>query len=162
MSYIACHDRPLTAHTNKRHRAWHAIITLGLQTRSDDIGHRMTSSPSDRAWMPSSPFGSTHRWTTSGVACHYRTWMVDMVRRLGAWYVIFSLGHHTRLDDVERCCSYGPWEAHSVDDVGRGKPSSPLVSTHRWTTLDMTYHHRPWVEHTVERHQAWHSIIALG
>ena len=54
---VACHHRLLAAQTVERRRAWHAIIALGRQTRSDDV----------RRYMPSPPLDSTHSRTTSGV-----------------------------------------------------------------------------------------------
>uniref|UniRef100_A0A494G8M1 Uncharacterized protein n=1 Tax=Solanum lycopersicum TaxID=4081 RepID=A0A494G8M1_SOLLC len=40
--------------------------------------------------------------------------------------------------------------------------SSPLCSTHGRTTSGVASHHCPCTAHTVERHQAWHAIIAFG
>ena len=48
-SGVACHHRLWVAQTVERRRAWHAIIAFGQQTRSNDIGRG----------MPSSPLGST-------------------------------------------------------------------------------------------------------
>ena len=92
-SGVACHHRLWAAHTVERRRAWHAIIALGRQTRSDNVRHDMPSPPLDsthgrqlralhdifalaqHAWsdyvgrgMTSPPFGRTHGRTTSGVA----------------------------------------------------------------------------------------------
>ena len=100
---VACNHRLWAAHTVERRRAWHAIIALGRQTRSDDI----------RRDMPSPPLDSTHSRTMSGVALHHRPWTARMVGRSRAWYDITALGQHTR-----------------SNDVGRGMPSSPLGSTH--------------------------------
>ena len=47
------------------------------------------------------------------------------------------------------------------NDVGHGMASSPLGSTHNRTSLGVTCHHGPWTTYTVERHQAWHAIIAF-
>ena len=57
MSGLACHHRLWAAHTVERRRAWHAIIAFGKHTLSNDIGHGMQSSP----------LGSTHGRTTSGM-----------------------------------------------------------------------------------------------
>ena len=54
-----------------KRQAWHAIIALGRETRSNDVGRG----------MPSSPLGRTHGRTTSGVAFHHRPWMENMAER---------------------------------------------------------------------------------
>ena len=41
-------------------------------------------------------------------------------------------------------------------------PSWLLASTHSQTTSSVACHHRLWVAHIIERHQAWHAIIAIG
>ena len=38
-SDMACHHRPWTLYIVGRHRAWHDIIILGLNTQSKDVGH---------------------------------------------------------------------------------------------------------------------------
>ena len=95
--------------------------------------------------MPSSPLGSTHARTTSGlachhclwtsrhsrtasgVACHHRPWMANTVERRRAWQAIITIGQNI-------------WS----DGDGRGMPS--------WR----------WTAHTVKRRQEWHAIIAFG
>ena len=62
MSGVACHHRPWVAHTIKLRRVWHDITALGLQSRSNNIGHGIKSPPLD----------SMHGRTTSGVALHHR------------------------------------------------------------------------------------------
>ena len=96
---VACHHRLWAAQTVERCQAWHAIISLGRQTRSNDV----------RRDMPSLPLDSTHGQTTSGVACHHRLWAAQTIERRLAWHVIIIFGKHTR-----------------SNDVGRGLPSSPL------------------------------------
>ena len=73
-SGATCHHVLWKAHTVKRRQAWHAIITLGQHKRSDGVGRG----------IPSSPLGSTHGRTTSGVAC------------------IIAFGQHTRSNDIGR------------------------------------------------------------
>ena len=68
---VACHHRLWAAHTVERRRAWHAIIALGWQTRSNDV----------RRGMQTSPLGSTDGRTASGVACHHRLWEAHTVER---------------------------------------------------------------------------------
>ena len=114
---------------------WHDITSLGLHTLSDDVGRGLTSPPLD----------STHDRTTSGVACHHRLWVAQMVERRRAWHDITALGLHTLLDNV-----------------GRGMPSSPFDRTHNRTTSDVACHHRLWVAKIVEQRRAWHDITALG
>ena len=58
MSGVALHHRPWTARMVGRRRAWYDITALGKHTRSNDFGRG----------MPSSPLGSTHGRTKSGVA----------------------------------------------------------------------------------------------
>ena len=113
--------------------------------------------------MPSSPFGSTHVQTTSGVACHHcllaaqtverrRAWhriiavgLANTVRRRRVWHAIRALGRQTR-----------------SNDVGRGLPLAPLTSTHGQTTSGVACHHHLWAAQTVGLCRAWHAIIALG
>ena len=38
-SGLACKNRPWIAHTAGRRQAWHATISLGQHTRSDDVRH---------------------------------------------------------------------------------------------------------------------------
>ena len=40
-SGVACHHRLWAAQMVERRRAWHAIITFGQHTRSNDVGHGM-------------------------------------------------------------------------------------------------------------------------
>ena len=57
-SGVTCHHLLWTTHSVKRHQVWHAIITVGQHTRSNDVGCVITSPPLD----------STHGRTTSGVS----------------------------------------------------------------------------------------------
>ena len=61
---MACQHHLWAAQTVRRHRAWHAIVALGRQTRSNDVGRG----------MPSPPLGSTHG------------------RHRRAWHAIMALG----------------------------------------------------------------------
>ena len=69
-SCVASHHLLWTAHTVERRRARYAITAFGKHTRSNDVGRG----------MPSSPLGSTHGRTTSGVACHHRLWAAHTVQ----------------------------------------------------------------------------------
>ena len=149
---MACHHRLSAAYTVGRRRAWHAIIALGQQRRSDDVGRG----------IPSSPLDSTHGQTTSGVTCRHRLWTSHTVvnvgrgmtsplldsthgRRHRTWHVITALGQHTR-----------------SDYVGRGMTSPPLDSTHGQTTSGVASHNRLWAAQTLERHRSWHAISTFG
>ena len=94
--------------------------------------------------MPSQPLDNTHSRTTPGVACHHHLWESHTVKRRRAWHDITALGQQTR-----------------SNDVGCHMTSPPVESTHGRTTLGVACHHHLWAAQTVERHQAWHAIIAL-
>ena len=81
-SGVACHHRLWTAQTVNQRQAWHAIIAFGMQTRSNDVG----------LGIPSSPLGSTHGRPTSGVTCHHRLWTAHTVERRRAWHAIIAFG----------------------------------------------------------------------
>ena len=106
-SGVACHHRLWPAHTVKRRWAWHALISFGGHTRSNDVGRG----------MPSLPLGSTDGRTASSVACHHRLWPAHTVKRRRAWHAIIASRGHTGSNDVGRCM-----------------PSSPLGSTNGRTT----------------------------
>ena len=102
MSGVALHHRPWTtsmvrrhralhaiiafglAHTVGRRQAWYAIIALGRQTWSNDVGRD----------MPSPPLDSTLGRTTFGMACHHCGWAAHTIERRRAWHDITSLGMH--------------------------------------------------------------------
>ena len=133
-SGVTCHHLLWTAHTVERRRAWHAIIAFGKHTRSNEVGHGMTSTPLD----------NTYDQTTSGVTCHHRLWTTHTVKWRRAWHAIIPFGQHTRSNNV-RC----------------GIPSWPLDSTLDRTTSGVACHHSPWTANTVERCRAWNTIIAF-
>ena len=81
-SGVACNDRLWKAHTVEQRRAWHAIIALGRQTRSNVVGRGMPSLPLDR----------THDQTASGMTCHLRLWTTHTVERRRAWQAIIAFG----------------------------------------------------------------------
>ena len=126
---------PLDNTYDQKRRAWHVIAAFREHTRSDDV----------RRGMPSSPLGSTHGRTTSGVACHHRLWEAHTVERRRVWHAIIAFGQQTR-----------------SNEVGRGMPSSPLGSTHGRMTLGAACHIRLREAHTVERRRVWHAIITFG
>ena len=151
-SGVVCHYLLWAAKTVEQCRAWHAIIALGRQTRSNNVRHD----------MPSPPLDSTHGRTTSGVTCHHRLWKAHTFKQRQAWIEITALRLHARLEDVGRGMTSPPLDStdcrqrrawHDItafvqhtrsDYVGRGMTSPPLDSTHSQTT------------------SAWHDITALG
>ena len=133
-SGIKCHHRLWEAHTIERCRARHAIVALGRQTWSNDVGRG----------MPTLPLDSTHGQTTSGMTCHHLLWTTHTVERRRAWNAIIAFGKHTR-----------------SSDVGCGMPSPPFDRKCSRTTLGVACHHRLWAAHTAERRRAWHHITAF-
>ena len=81
----------------------------------------------------------------SRVSCNYHLWKEHKVRRSKVFNAIITLVMNTQMNNV-----------------GRGILSPPVDSTHGWETSVMAWHDRPWTAHTVGRHRALHSIIALG
>ena len=57
-SGVTCHHHIWTTHTVELRRAWNEITAFGHHTRSNNV----------ERGMPSSPLGSTHGRTASGVA----------------------------------------------------------------------------------------------
>ena len=150
-SGVACHHRPWAAQTVGRRRAWHAIIAFGKHTGSNDVG----------CGMPSSPLGSTHGRTTSGVACHHRLWEAHTVERRRVWHAIIAFGQHTRFNDVGHGMQSSPLAAQTVkrrrawhasiafgqhtrsNNIRRGMPPWPLDTTHIRTKSGVACHHSP-------------------
>ena len=143
---------PMDSTHGRQRRAWHAVIAVGRQTRSNDDGRGLTSPPMDcthgrttsgvalhhRPWttytvgnvghgMTSPPLDYTHGRTTSGLTCHHRLWTTHTVGLRRAWSDITALVQHTRSNDV---C--------------RGMTSPPLDCTNGRTTSGVTCHHHPW------------------
>ena len=82
---MTCHHRPCTARTVGQRQAWHAITALEKHTRSNDVGHGMTSPLLE----------NTHSRMTLGVAWHHHSWTTHIVGRRRAWHDITALGQHT-------------------------------------------------------------------
>ena len=119
-SRLTCNHLLWTPHNVERHRAWHAIIALGMNTQSDDVGRGMLSSPLYR----------THDSTTSGMACYYRPWTTYTVRQNWTWHVIIAIEQIIWSDDVERGIPSSPLDNTQSDYIGRGMPSRSMGSTH--------------------------------
>ena len=120
-SGVIHHHRLWTAHTVERRRAWHAIITFGQHTRSNDVWRGMPASLLDSTWskdvgrgITSPPLDSTHGRTTSSATCHHRLWKAHTVERRPAWHAIITFGQHKRSNDVGRGMPSCLWEAHTV------------------------------------------------
>ena len=94
-SGMACHHRLWAAQTVERRWAWHAIIALGRQTRSNNV----------RRDMPSPPLDSTHSRTTSGMACHHCLWAAQTVERRRA--CMHTSGLHTTLGQHTQSATSG-------------------------------------------------------
>ena len=133
-SGVACHHRLWEAQTVEPRRAWHANITFGQHTRSNNVGRS----------MPASPLVNTHGRKTSAVACHHYLWTAQTVKRRRAWHASIAFGQHTR-----------------SKDVGHGMPSSPLGSINGRTASGVACHCRPWTANTVEQSLSSHAIIDL-
>ena len=143
-------------------RAWHDIIALGQHTRSNDVGRG----------MPSSPLGSTHGRTTSGVACHHHPWQHTLSSDVGRGIPSSPLGrtHGEKTSGV--ACHHRLWAAHTIElrqawtditafgqhrrsnDVGRERPSRPLDGTLDRIMSGVACHHRLRAAHTVKRRWA--------
>ena len=140
-----------TVHTVGRHRTWHAIIAIGLHTRSNDVRRGMLS------WS----LAITHACTMSGVARHYRPctactrsdnvehgihhrhWTTYTIRLHRVWHVIIALVLHTRLNVFGHGNVLISFGKHTRSkDVGSGMTSPPLGNTHGQTTSGVTCHHR--------------------
>ncbi|TMW88563.1 hypothetical protein EJD97_018393, partial [Solanum chilense] len=142
---------------------------LGQQTRTNDIGHG----------MPSSPLGITQNRTTSIMSCHHLPWTAHTIRLLRALHAIITLGLHMRLDDIRHCmpawplgnthglmtsgmaCNHLHWASARSDDVRHYIPSSPFCSTLGRMTSGVTYHLFPWKAHMVRQRRAWNAIIFI-
>ena len=115
-SDVECHHSHWVAHTVERRRAWHAIIALGRQTRSNNV----------RREMPSPPLDSIHDRTTLGMACHHYLWAAHMIERRRVRHAIITFRQHIQ-----------------SNDVGRGMTSPHLDYMHCQTTSGVARHHHP-------------------
>ena len=130
----------------------HAIISLGLHTQMNYVGHGIPSSPLDSTYnqktlgmvLPSLPLDSTHGRTTLGV-------------------VMPSL----LLD----CVIHDLWNLNVTCFINLLVfADKPLLSFHHTHTVILLKNlnigcglqHRPWTTHTVGLSGVWHAIIALG
>ena len=133
-SSVSCYRHLLTSHIVGRRQSWNARMSLGQETRSDDVGRG----------MPSSPLDNIQGQTISPGACYHFPWTEHTVRRRRAWHAIIYLGLHIQSKDVERVML-----------------SSSFDFTHGRTMSGMTCTHVPWAANTVGRRRARHAIITL-
>ena len=68
---VSCYHLLWTSHTVERRQALHAHMSLGQQTRSDNAGQG----------MPSSPLDNIQGKTTSRVACYHYPWTEHTARK---------------------------------------------------------------------------------
>ncbi|TMW83197.1 hypothetical protein EJD97_002523 [Solanum chilense] len=137
------------AHTVGQRQAWHSIIGLGNHTRLNYVGRDMLSSP----------LGSTHRKTMSGVACHHCNEEAYTVGRRQAMHVIIFLGKHTRSNDIGSDTLLSPLDStydrttsgvHTWSyDVGHDVSSSLLGRTQTPMTSSVACHNFPQAEHII-------------
>ena len=73
---------PWTTYTVRHSWAWHVIIDLELNTRSNDVKHGIQSSPLD----------NTPDRTTYGVACHHGSWAAHTLGRRRVSHANIALG----------------------------------------------------------------------
>ena len=114
-----CHHLPSGDHTFRRRRALDAIISLGQQTQSENVGRFMPSRHLTtntigrcRAWhaiiahgmhkwqddvghgMPPWALGNINGRTTSSMTCHHHPSAAHTVGRCQVLHVIITLGQH--------------------------------------------------------------------
>ena len=111
---------------------------------------------------------SSHSRTASCMACHHRPWTANMVERRRvwhaitafrqahaverrrAWHAIIAFGQHTRSDVVGRCMTSPPLDnKHGRQCRSWHNDITTLGQHTRSATSRMSWHHRPWTEHTV-------------
>ena len=142
---LACHHRLWAVQKVRRRRALHAIIAFGQHTQSNDVGRGMSSSP----------LGSTHNRTMSGVSCNHRFWTATRSNDIRRGMQSSPLGSTDGRTASGMACHHRLWNAHTVErrrawyaiiafgkhtrsnDIGLGMPSSHLGSTHGRTTSGM-------------------------
>ena len=148
-SRVACHHCLLTAHMSRKHRAWRAIIILGLDTRSNDVERGMASS----RWIAhmvlddvglgitSSTLDSTHGRTMLGFACNHHPWTAHIVGLRRARHAIIALGKNTRSVDLGGMLSSPLDCTYTWTMLGATMVSSPLGSTHGRMMSGIKCHH---------------------
>ena len=141
-SGVACYHRPWITYTVELRRAWHAIISLRMNTQYDDVRHgsiiaigstygqtwhtiisigQHMLSNDVKSYIPSSPLHKTHGEITSAVACHQH-----------------------------------PWTTYTgMNDVKHGLQSSPLESIHGRRKSGVTFYNCLWTAHTLRRRWVW-------
>ena len=124
------------------HRLWAAHTVKRRWAWHDITAFGQHSRSATSAWHDTTALGQRTRYdyvVTSPPSDSTHNWQ----RR--AWHDITALGQHTR-----------------SNDIGCGKPSSPLGSTHGRMTSGVACHHSPWMTNTIKQRWAWHAITAFG
>ncbi|TMW80901.1 hypothetical protein EJD97_013890 [Solanum chilense] len=116
-----------------QHRTLHAIIALGQNTQSDDVG----------CGMPLSLLGTIHGWTTSGVACHHNPWKTYTIRLRQAWMPSSPLGSKHGHKASGLAYNNAIRKHTQSEGVDHNMPSLALENTHNRTTLHVSCHHLP-------------------
>ncbi|TMW93700.1 hypothetical protein EJD97_011282 [Solanum chilense] len=167
---MTCDHLPWAANRVGLHQSWHAMITLGQHTRSDDVGHDMQELRRD----------NIHSETMLGMECNHLPLIEHTIELRQAWHARMALELNTRLDDVCVACHHHPWAALTVrqrhtwnssitvgqhtrsDYVGCAMLPSPLVRIDDGTTSSMPLPHGPWATHTVAGRRVWHATHMIG
>ena len=127
--------------------------THSRQTRLYDVKRGTTSPPLD----------NTQSQTASGVACHHRLWTAHTVDRSRAWHAIIAFRKHTGSNDSRHGMPSSPLDCtNGLTMFGVACHHCLSTSSHNGTASCVACHHLPWTTNMVERHRAWHSIIAFG
>ena len=136
-SSATCHHRHKKAHTVKRRRAWHDIITFGQHKRSNDVGRGMPSCLWEahtvercRAWHDITALG--RHALSKDIGCGMTSPPLDSIdnRQRRAWYDITARGQHTvgRRQAWHNITALG--QHTRLDYVRHGMTSLPLYNTH--------------------------------
>ena len=102
---LSCYHLLWTSHTVGRCKAWHVRMSLGKQTRSDDAGQG----------MPSSPLDNIQGKTTSRVACYHCPWTENTVRQQRAGMHSYTLDCTYGRKMLRVSCNQRIWASHTVE-----------------------------------------------
>ena len=95
-SDLAIHHRNYAAHAVGWNLAWYSLMYFGQLILSNDVCMAFDRVPwpthtvRKRLTMLSSPMGSIHGWTTSGIKCHHFTLDNTNRRTTSMWYAIIA------------------------------------------------------------------------
>ena len=76
---------------------WYALVALGQDTRSDDVGHLGQHTRSDDIGhgLSSYPLDNTHGRPKLGMTCHHRPWTAHTDGQRQVWPSIMILRQQT-------------------------------------------------------------------